>query len=209
MRAAAKRWGDTSLAWMPLEYGLLAKERDSEEEIETIVGKLVGGPFTSGNAVNYVLNDQFHPLLRQTIQETREFHVLWIHDFRGLNSLREEDRVAWTQVARGYIDAMTAAIGALDRGERPDLPVFVVSAAADVREFRVEPNAVQVTVNGGADVVKALDDKEIEVLVNLTDIESARDLRKRVRVLLPPGVTLVRVVPAEVNVVVPPPKKKK
>ncbi|MGH7723919.1 MAG: hypothetical protein ACREOU_00680 [Candidatus Eiseniibacteriota bacterium] len=126
MRAAAKRWGDTALAWMPLNYGLRAEDRDSQAEIETITGRLVGGPFTSGNSVNYVLNDQFHPLLRQTIRDTREFHVLWIHDFRGLNSLREEDRVAWTQVARGYIDAMTAAIGALDRGERRDLPVFVV-----------------------------------------------------------------------------------
>ncbi len=126
MRVASKRWGDTALAWMPLNYGLRPDERDSQDEIESIVGRLVGNPFTSGNSVNYVLNDQFHPLLRQTIRNTREFHVLWIHDFRGLNSLREEDRVAWTQVARGYIDAMTAAIEALDRGERQDLPVYVV-----------------------------------------------------------------------------------
>ena len=82
--------------------------------------------------------------------------------------------------------------------------VLVVSAAADVREFTVRPAHVQVTVSGRPEVMTALEEKEIRVTVDLTGIEAARDLKKRVDVSVPPGVTVVRVAPAEVEVVVPP-----
>jgi hypothetical protein len=42
----------------------------------------------------------------------------------------------------------------------------------------------------------------------LTDIETARDLRRRVDISMPAGVALVNVNPAEVNVVIPPQRKK-
>ena len=88
-----------------------------------------------------------------------------------------------------------------------NLPVLVVSAAADVREFKVQPATVDVSVRGRPEVISALAEKEIEVRVDLTDVESARNLRKRAIVALPPGVILVRITPNEVDVVVPPKKK--
>ena len=85
-----------------------------------------------------------------------------------------------------------------------NLPVIVMSAAAAPREFKVKPEAVDVTVRGSPDIVDGLAEKEIHVTVDLTDIESARDLRKRVDVSAPPGVTVVKIVPPLVDVVVPP-----
>ena len=84
-----------------------------------------------------------------------------------------------------------------------DVPVLVMSAAADVREFKVQPAVVQVTVSGRPEVMNALVEKEIHVVVDLTGIESARELKKHVDVSVPSGVTVVRVVPLEVDVVVP------
>ena len=84
------------------------------------------------------------------------------------------------------------------------VPVLVVSAAGDVREFRVEPGAVQVTVSGRPDVMTALDPRKIRVLVDLTGVEAAQNLRKRVDVSTPPGITLISAVPAEVDVIKPP-----
>ena len=84
------------------------------------------------------------------------------------------------------------------------LPVLVVSTASDVRAFKVDPAFVEVTVSGRPDVVNALTEKDIHVTVDLTDIEAARGLRKRVDVATPPGVTFVEASPAEVDVVVPP-----
>src|SRR5690349_9431836 len=85
-----------------------------------------------------------------------------------------------------------------------NLPVLVVSAAADVREFKVNPNTVDVTVSGQPGIIAVLSEKEIHVTVDLTDIEAARNLRKRIDVSTPTGVTFVRVTPADVDVVVPP-----
>jgi hypothetical protein len=87
-----------------------------------------------------------------------------------------------------------------------NLPVLVVSAAADVREFKVNPAVVTVTVSGVKQFVEVLKSDEIHPMVNLTDIEAAQNLSKRVDVSMPPGITLVSVDPAEVNVVVPPKK---
>ena len=84
------------------------------------------------------------------------------------------------------------------------VPVLIVSAAADVREFKVRPGAIQITISGKPEAVSALDPKQIRVLVDLTGIEAARGLKKRVDVSTPPGITFVSAVPAEVDVMVPP-----
>ncbi|MGA2854461.1 MAG: CdaR family protein [Verrucomicrobiota bacterium] len=89
-----------------------------------------------------------------------------------------------------------------------NLPVLIVSAAADVREFHVTPNAVTVSVSGRREVMAGLRADQVHALVDLTDIEAARDLRRRVDISMPAGVTLVNVEPAEVDVVIPPQLKK-
>jgi YbbR domain-containing protein len=88
------------------------------------------------------------------------------------------------------------------------LPVLVVSSAADVREFKVHPDTVDVVVSGRPDVVAALEQKDIHVIVDLTGIEVALELKKRVDISTPPGVTFVRVLPEQVDVVVPPKPRK-
>jgi YbbR domain-containing protein len=84
------------------------------------------------------------------------------------------------------------------------LPVLVVSAASDVRDFRVLPGTVAVKVSGPAEVMAVLQANQIHPVVDLTDIASARNLKRRVEISMPPGVTLVSVEPAEVGVVFPP-----
>ena len=89
-----------------------------------------------------------------------------------------------------------------------NLPVLIVSAAADVREFHVTPSAVTVTVSGQPEILAVLQADQVHALVDLTDIEAARNLQRRVDISTPAGVTLVNVDPAEVNVVIPPQRKK-
>lgn len=90
----------------------------------------------------------------------------------------------------------------------PAVPVLAVSAAADVREFKIKPGTVRVTVSGKPEALTALDPRQIHVLVDLTGILAAQDLKKRVDVSTPPGITFVSAVPAEVDVMVPPKKSK-
>jgi YbbR domain-containing protein len=84
-----------------------------------------------------------------------------------------------------------------------NLPVLVMSAAAEVREFKIDPDTVNVTVSCRPEIMAVLQRKDIQAVIDLTEIEYARSLRKRVTVSAPPGVTLVRVQPSEVNVGVP------
>jgi len=90
-----------------------------------------------------------------------------------------------------------------------NLPVLVVSAASDVRDFRVVPLTVKVTVSGSAETMAKLQADQVHAVVNLTDIGPVRDFRLPVDVSTPPGVTLVSVAPPKVGVIVPPPPEKK
>jgi YbbR domain-containing protein len=84
------------------------------------------------------------------------------------------------------------------------IPVLVMSSAADVRSVKVNPSEVQVTVRGDAKLLQDLQLRDIRALVDLTGIESARGLLKRIEVTTPAGITFVKVVPDEVEVNVPP-----
>ena len=103
--------------------------------------------------------------------------------------------------ASGLADGNTVTFG--------NLPVLVVSTAADVHDFRVAPLTVKVTVSGSTEVMNKLQADQVHAVVNLTDIGLERDLHLPVDVSAPPGVTLVSVDPPKVGVIVPPPPSKK
>jgi len=84
------------------------------------------------------------------------------------------------------------------------LPVLILSSAEDVRSFRVSPKEVNVTVQGEPATLKELQNKEVRASVDLTGIQTAQDLRKRIEVSTPAGVTYVKVDPQEVQVLFPP-----
>ena len=85
-----------------------------------------------------------------------------------------------------------------------DLPVLIVSSAADVRDFHVKPAVVNVTVSGSSDDIAKVQTNQIRVFVDLTGIDTG-NLHRRVDVSMPSGLKLVSVEPSEVDVVVPPP----
>jgi YbbR domain-containing protein len=112
----------------------------------------------------------------------------------------------WLTVHKMYEEPKHAAGTATDSTATFDnLPVLIVSTAADVHDFRVAPTTVKITVSGSPEVMARLQASQVRPVVDLTDIESARDLHRMVEVSAPPGVTLVNVDPSRVAVI-PPPK---
>ena len=85
-----------------------------------------------------------------------------------------------------------------------NLPVLVVSSAQDARGASINPKEVEVTIEGDPKTVKSLNNHDIRVFVDLTGIEAAHDMRKRVEVYTPAGVTTVKVDPPEVQVIFSP-----
>ena len=84
------------------------------------------------------------------------------------------------------------------------LPVTVLAAAEDVHNFKVNPGQVEVTVQGSPRTVQDLQSSDIRAIVDLTGVGAARELRKRVEVCVPPGVTFMHVRPEQVQIVFPP-----
>ena len=111
----------------------------------------------------------------------------------------------WLTVHRIYEEPRTAVASAVgDTVTFGSLPVLIVSAASDVRDFRVAPGTVTVKVSGSPEVLAVLQANQIRAVVDLTGIEAAKELRRRVDVSTPPGVTLVSVDPPRVGIIVPP-----
>jgi YbbR domain-containing protein len=85
-----------------------------------------------------------------------------------------------------------------------NLPVTVLSSAADVRKVKVSPSEVIVTVQGGPKTLEHLESTDVRAIVDLTGVPVAPSLRQRIEVAVPPGVTFMRVLPEEVRVTFPP-----
>jgi YbbR domain-containing protein len=84
-----------------------------------------------------------------------------------------------------------------------NLPVIVISAAEDVHAYKVLPDVVAVTVQGEKETLQKLQSKDIRVLLDLTGIQSARELTKSVEISTPPGFSVVRITPKEVRIILP------
>jgi YbbR domain-containing protein len=84
-----------------------------------------------------------------------------------------------------------------------NLPVYVVATAADVHLYRVTPATVSVTVSGSPEAIGDLKANQLRATVDLTDLAAAKDLKQQVEVSAPSGITLIRVDPPQVGVILP------
>jgi YbbR domain-containing protein len=80
-----------------------------------------------------------------------------------------------------------------------NMPVTILSSTGDVHNVRVDPREVQLTVQGDARTLANLTARDLHLMVDVTGLSS--DIRKPIEVSTPPGISQVRVVPAEVLVI--------
>jgi YbbR domain-containing protein len=90
-------------------------------------------------------------------------------------------------------------------GERMfyNLPITIISSAADVRDFKVSPHEVELAVRGDAKTLQSLQGRDIRVFVDLTTYDPKTDKTRRIEVATPAGVSHWRVNPDEVQIIVP------
>jgi hypothetical protein len=119
-----KVWGDSKLVWIPMAYGLKPSEHDSQEEMDAIVEKVTQDEFIHGNDVFYVINEQFQPEVARMILEAEDYHVLWIHDYRGFTPAGNPDSIGFAQTLYGYFAALTDRVRAYD--DKVKLPVYLI-----------------------------------------------------------------------------------
>ena len=112
------------MVWLPLQYALLPEEHDTQAELDALVERAVGERFVEGNFVSYVINEQFQHQLSRTILAAKNYHVLWIHDVRGVDAHGDPDEMSFRQVTRSYLSALTAAVRAYDR--TGSIPTYMI-----------------------------------------------------------------------------------
>ena len=113
-REAHDEWGDSRNVWLPLQLALRPEQHDTQRELDALIARAIGEPFSDGNIVSYVINEQFQYQVSRTIRAARDYHVLWIHDFRGTDASGDPDEMSFRHVLRSYFAAMTARVRAYD-----------------------------------------------------------------------------------------------
>ncbi len=137
-RKAAKEWDDPRLVWLPLQYALLPEDYDEQSELDALVERATDVRFTDHNQVSYVANLQFHWELLRMIRETRDYHVLWIHDFPASTPAQTLDWAAFAQVVDGYLTALAERVEAYDSTAKlPSYFIFVDQHYYEQRKSRV------------------------------------------------------------------------
>ncbi|UCE02634.1 MAG: hypothetical protein JSW67_00005 [Candidatus Latescibacterota bacterium] len=103
---------------------MLPEDHDTQEEIDSLVERITREKSTPGNQVWYVVNEQFHEQFNRTIHDAEDYHVLWIHDFRGLNSEGDPDSLSYEYVLRDYLGVLIRNVRRYDK--TPRMPVYMI-----------------------------------------------------------------------------------
>ncbi len=115
---------DSRLVWLPLQLALLPEQYDEQAELDTLISHAGREPVTHGNRVWYLPNERFQPQLIRSISRAEEYHILWVHDFRGTDDEGRPDRFATAVVTQAYLTALRARIAQYD--STGHLPVYMI-----------------------------------------------------------------------------------
>jgi phosphatidylserine/phosphatidylglycerophosphate/cardiolipin synthase-like enzyme len=115
---------DSRLVWLPFQLALAPDAFDEQAELDSLIARVVGRPFSDQNALAY-LNSSDLPLeIARSIYAARDYHVLWTHDFAGRRKSGTVDHLAYDMVADVYFPALTAAVARYD--STGHLPIYMI-----------------------------------------------------------------------------------
>ena len=115
IRALIDGTRDSRLLWLPMDLALTLDQYDDQIEVDSLIGRVVGHPFTDGNALTYMRSTDLPLEVARSILAARQYHVLWTHEFMGREwYTRAIDNIGYTMVADAYFPALTAAVRRYD-----------------------------------------------------------------------------------------------
>lgn len=118
------QWKDSRLVWLPLQLALTPDQYDDQAEVDALIARAVGRPFTDRNALAYLSSADLPLEIARSIFAARDYHVLWTHDFAGRRPSGAIDNVAYNMVADVYLPALTEAVKRYDSTAR--MPVYMI-----------------------------------------------------------------------------------
>lgn len=119
------RWKDSRTLWLPLTLALTPEQYDEQTEVDSLVARVVGRPFTDGNALSLLRSSDLPLEIARSIFAARDYHLLWTHDFAGRREgTGTVDNVSYEMVSDVYLPALTAAVKRYDATGR--MPVYMI-----------------------------------------------------------------------------------
>jgi hypothetical protein len=125
MRAIVERRHDPRFVWLPMDLALTLDQYDDQLEVDSLIGRVVGHPFTDRNALTYMRSTDLPLEVARSVLAARQYHVMWTHEFMGRDwYTRAIDNVGYTMVADAYLAALTAAVRRYD--STGVMPVYMI-----------------------------------------------------------------------------------
>jgi len=141
-------WKTPRVVWLPLHYIFNLEDHDTQSEVDAILEKFIEHEFTTGNDVHYIISEQFQWELYRMIHAAEDYHVLWIHDYKGVNAAGTPDSIGYAMTTDGYMRAL------IDRVKRFDdtgkMPTYLIL----LDEFYFAVNAGQLWLELLADPLR-------------------------------------------------------
>jgi hypothetical protein len=129
-----RQWRDSRMIWLPMQLGLTAEEFDDQNEVDDLIARVVGHPFSDQNALAYLNSTELPLEIARTIFATRDYHVLWTHDFAGRRFSGAIDNIGYSMVADVYLPALTEAVNRYDSTDV--MPLYTIM----LDQYFYEPN---------------------------------------------------------------------
>jgi phosphatidylserine/phosphatidylglycerophosphate/cardiolipin synthase-like enzyme len=155
---SARYWETSELVWIPIQLALRPEQLDTQPELDRLLERAVEEPFTGGNEHYYLINEQFQWELLRHIRDAEDYHVLWIHDYRGVGNDKKADKLGHAQVLRGYLEPLTRRVRAYDTtGKLPTYMIFLDQNFYEPNRGRIwmtlleDPLHARVSLPGGED----------------------------------------------------------
>ena len=81
-----------------------------------------------------------------------------------------------------------------------DIPVTILTSPYNTNQFRVNPVAVFVDLSGSADALKKLQGSQITAFVDASSVQDEKQIRRQIRVQVPPDFRVEKVEPDHADV---------
>jgi hypothetical protein len=115
---------DSRVLWLPLQLALRPERHDTQAEIDAILSRVQPTPLVGGNHVFYWSAQQWQLSLQKSLHDARDYHVLWLHDYDGVDAAGNPDGIGFFITVEGYLKALTERVREFDGALR--LPVFMI-----------------------------------------------------------------------------------
>ena len=89
-----------------------------------------------------------------------------------------------TALKREQVLRQTPVVGSYFR-DFPALPVTLLTASTNTNHFRIDPSTASVRVSGPADQLQKLQEPDIHVYIDLSDIGDEKQVRRPIRADVP------------------------